>query len=359
MDKLLAAVADLRIHGDEDEEREFRQFKIDLITELEEEERRILEELARHHERSFRHAVMVARDVEYIARSIGLSEDKVQDLRIAALLHDVGKLDIHEAILDSGNLDPIVKEWEVKNRRNFPGGDPRSVLTLEEVISFKSKHSADPGRYLQSFKYWLATRGLSGYYKKPVMEYFMHHQSATRTILEKIGADARVVEYAASHHPAYFDDPARKRLPPECVIIEIADKFNAMIQSEGLRTYFTKMSRTQALDIIINELKECYGGIFQFVGRKALRALMQKYLPESVESELRPNAKAIIRHMRENIHVLKTSSEKREMDHARKMLALITATIALSDDIGRVLDRTTIGSLRQLETELKHILRVV
>ena len=57
-----------------------------------------------------RHSQVVARYAELTARELGLPEDVVDDIRLAGLLHDVGKSEIPERILAKpGPLSNI--EW--------------------------------------------------------------------------------------------------------------------------------------------------------------------------------------------------------------------------------------------------------
>jgi diguanylate cyclase (GGDEF)-like protein len=66
------------------------------------------------------HVNGVAELAEAVARSLGLSDSEVEQVRIAAALHDVGKMAIPDAILSKpGRLDP--EEWAFVRRHTLIG----------------------------------------------------------------------------------------------------------------------------------------------------------------------------------------------------------------------------------------------
>jgi len=76
-----------------------------------------------------------------------------------------------------------------------------------------------------------------------------------KNILKDVGFSDEVIIYASSHHLNYFSDFDQNKLPVECNIIEIADKFNAISQSEGIRIYAQRKSHSEAMEIIIKGFK--------------------------------------------------------------------------------------------------------
>ncbi|MCX6068861.1 MAG: response regulator [Chloroflexi bacterium] len=61
------------------------------------------------------HSQRVTQMTVEFARSLGVSQEKLEDIRIGALLHDVGKLGVPDAILlKPGKLTP--EEWEVMHK---------------------------------------------------------------------------------------------------------------------------------------------------------------------------------------------------------------------------------------------------
>src|SRR5208283_6081869 len=65
------------------------------------------------------HSQKVSAYAALLAESLGMSEAEVEEMRLAAILHDVGKVGIPEAILNkSGPLNP--DEWDtMKTHVNF------------------------------------------------------------------------------------------------------------------------------------------------------------------------------------------------------------------------------------------------
>ena len=362
MDTLAKAVKELRINGSSEEETEFSYFKNRLIEQLKEEEREVMRALHQHHPRSFTHSMMVARDVEYIAKNMGLPGDKVQALVIAALLHDVGKLDIHEAILELGSYPERKAIW----LHAFPGHTPPNSpliddITLRHIINYKSAKADNPKEYRKAFEQWLMDKGVYSFLDKSLLDYLKHHQEGTRAALEKIGVKEEIVELAAAHHPSYFSDSERHRLPKECCIIEVADKFNAIIQSEGVRNYISRESRTKALSIIANELKKEFSGFFRSYEKKALRVLVKRYLPPEVSKEIIPTVKNLVIHMKTHIAKMQKHVggpyEKADADEARNLLGTIAATLALSKEFGHILEHDMESTLEHYEQELQDVLR--
>jgi putative nucleotidyltransferase with HDIG domain len=350
MDRILRAIADLRINGTKEEEIAFEAFKKNALKDIKKEELEVLVALKQHHTNTLKHSVMVAQDVVYLATQMGLSQDKILSLKIAALLHDVGKLDIHEVILDLGDYKEMVAIWEHKHPgKPMPKGNPTTAITIEEVISYKASKSSNSKEYIRSFKFWLIKKGLISFLNKSVREYLNHHQDATRTILEKIGVSPEVVNYAAAHHLSYFNEDNRRKLPKECRIIEIADKFNAIIQSEGVRHYVTKKTRTKALDIILFELNREFKGSFHRFERNTLAILAKRHLPIEIQKEIIPHAEKIILRLQTHLNSPNVGSQKETED----LIASIAATLALSKELGNVLDNAMTADLENLERELK------
>ena len=60
------------------------------------------------------HSQTVARYAELIANALGLSDERVERIRLAGLLHDVGKVGVSEAVLEKEVLD--ADDWEQMRR---------------------------------------------------------------------------------------------------------------------------------------------------------------------------------------------------------------------------------------------------
>tara|TARA_Y100000310_G_C20624592_1_gene785135 strand:- start:156 stop:1223 length:1068 start_codon:yes stop_codon:yes gene_type:complete len=352
MDDILKAVASLRLNGTDREEAGFKVFQSSVLRDLRREEIAVLRELKGHHVNTLRHSMMVARDVYYIGKRMGIKAGKLQDLMIAAILHDVGKLDVHEVILDLSDEDEIAI-WRSLNPGQEPPNNIGLVIkgiTLGDVIVYKSRKSKNPRGYRSDFLVWVRDKGLSRFLKRSILEYLQHHQAATGRILEEIGVRKEVVDLAVSHHPSYFSKEKREKLPKECTIMEVADKFNAIIQSGGVRRYFAGKTRTEALDIIAFELRKEFGALRRFsgFGRRALGILIKRELPPAVEIDIIPRARGLIRQLE--------GGAKRRVEESEGMVALITMTLGLCKKFKSILDNKTTNILLGIQGRIKVLL---
>ena len=100
------------------------------------------------------HSVRVALYADLIAEELGIAEHRRRWLRRGALLHDVGKLGVSNAILDKpGKLDVI--EWEaVKNHAAYTGSILGRIGIFEELAKVASAHHErlDGGGYPKGLK---------------------------------------------------------------------------------------------------------------------------------------------------------------------------------------------------------------
>jgi putative nucleotidyltransferase with HDIG domain len=130
---------------------------------------------------TFSHSVGVANIAYDIARTMGLSAERVQVVRRTALLHDIGKLGISNTILDK------------------PG-----ILTMRERIIVEE------------------------------------HPTLTRRILERVGAFGEVAVIAGEHHEkldgtGYPNRLVAKDLSLESRIVAVSDVFGAMHEDRPYR----------------------------------------------------------------------------------------------------------------------------
>ena len=139
------------------------------------------------------HSTRVAEYAVALARELGLSAEKVEEIEIACLFHDVGKIKIPDAILHkTGRLDPA----EFKEMRRHPEYGA-------EILS----------KARSLYKYLPAVR---------------HHHEW----------------YDGSGYP---DGLSRDTIPEEAAIISLADAYDAMTSN---RPYREALSKKRALDII-------------------------------------------------------------------------------------------------------------
>jgi putative nucleotidyltransferase with HDIG domain len=80
----------------------------------------------------YEHSRGVADVAEAIGNTVGLSGDELADLRGAALLHDIGKIGISDAILNkSDRLTPL--EWEIVKKHSIDGA--KIVSQIKKISS--------------------------------------------------------------------------------------------------------------------------------------------------------------------------------------------------------------------------------
>ena len=139
------------------------------------------------------HSTRVAEYAVGLARELGLEAEKVEEIEIACLFHDVGKIKIPDAILHkTGRLDPS----EFKEMRRHP------------------EYGAQ-----------ILSKARSLYKYMPAVRY--HHEW-----------------YDGSGYP---DGLSRDSIPDEAAIISLADAYDAMTSD---RPYREALTRERALDII-------------------------------------------------------------------------------------------------------------
>jgi diguanylate cyclase (GGDEF)-like protein/putative nucleotidyltransferase with HDIG domain len=86
-----------------------------------------------------RHSETVGRYAERIAHELGLAPDQVERVRVAGVLHDIGKLGISDAVLlKAGRLDP--HEWDEIRRHPELGARILEHANLRDVASWVLAH---------------------------------------------------------------------------------------------------------------------------------------------------------------------------------------------------------------------------
>ncbi|MGF1473797.1 MAG: HD domain-containing phosphohydrolase [Rubrobacteraceae bacterium] len=76
------------------------------------------------------HSMAVVELSESVARSLGFPEEEIEDLKHAALLHDVGKMGIPDSVL--GKQGPL-EEWEWEVMKQHPEIGERIVASLQSL----------------------------------------------------------------------------------------------------------------------------------------------------------------------------------------------------------------------------------
>jgi HD superfamily phosphohydrolase YqeK len=134
---------------------EAKEFARELVELAVKETRPLLavQALKSHDEYSYTHSVNVAMITVAIAASIGVSQESLHEIGLAALLHDVGKELIPlEILLKPGKLDD--DEWVIVNRHGRDGarilaategiGDLPPIVSFEHHLAYHDELRTDP-----------------------------------------------------------------------------------------------------------------------------------------------------------------------------------------------------------------------
>lgn len=246
-----------------------------FISILSNDELKLFERLFHYHKPSAIHCVNVANDVLYVARELNYSKEDCKNLYVAALLHDVGKLNMHQIVLKTS-----INKNEATRIITWKGCDvghdnPLNQISLRDLIDYRSSQSLLSRNFIgkQKAETYKAQLGLK--LDTSVLEHIRSHQNDTKLLLEHVGALPDVVAIASHHHMEYFDKNEfinSGKLKYFATILDICDKFNAIIQSEGIRRYAAASSRGEALEILIKSE-------FDEFSIKVEKIIAKRYLP--------------------------------------------------------------------------------
>jgi len=133
---------------------------LDLHREIEETQKEVIltlgEVMETRHEETSGHVYRVGEYAYYLAGKMGLKEDQAEILRIAAPMHDVGKIGIPEEILNK--KEPLTPEdWRVIRKHPVMGyhilkNSSRPVLKAAAVISYEHHEHWDGTGYPRGLK---------------------------------------------------------------------------------------------------------------------------------------------------------------------------------------------------------------
>lgn len=264
--------------------------KRDIFKILDQKKRRLLYELAGHDRSSVAHSFNVADDCVFVAERLDFSEKQVEQIYLAALLHDVGKIGMHAIVLDQG-VDKDEQERIMDKLGIEKGGNPLAKIKMWQLVKYRSHylHLWDR-KHINSKEVLSIMNFLGDQAYVSVLEHIRHHQEYGRVLLRKAGVDGAIIEIAMTHHPEYLKNPSTGI---EIDILSAVDKFNAMIHSEGIRKHTKRLERSQALTLLVEKLKQKY---------EVVRELGRKHLPIE-ERELDLMAAKIISDFREHKRV--------------------------------------------------------
>jgi hypothetical protein len=290
MEEIIKAIKDLEVPKEHRDE--FEEFKKEILKDakyLNKDLIRELKKLKHHHLPTIKHSIRVAFDVKYIAEQLNkrgikrYSKEDIRDITTAALVHDIGKLKILDLILNLGDIDERKAVFKRANPgKEIPNTNLLQEISILDIINYKADFAANPKEYKNEIIKWLKQVGSRKYIHRSLLCYLKSHQEHSEKILEALHISKKVVDIATGHHPEYFDNEEKRKIPDECKIILIADKFNAMIQSEGLRTYIKRLSPIESFDIIVNNLIRELSNI-KNIDKAVIGILLERYIPAEIE----------------------------------------------------------------------------
>ncbi len=152
-----------------------------------------------------RHSHIVGRYAELTARRLGLSEERVERVRLAGMVHDLGKIAVSDAILQKpGPLDDA--EWLEMRKHPETGARLLAGVGLEDVCAWVLAHHERPdGR-----GYPRASRG------------------------EEIPVEARILAIADAYEAMTSDRPYRRAIGPERARAELLCGAGTQFDSEAV-----------------------------------------------------------------------------------------------------------------------------
>ncbi|MFH1381025.1 MAG: HD-GYP domain-containing protein [Candidatus Omnitrophota bacterium] len=87
-----------------------------------------------------RHSVKVSRYATQLAKCVGLSKKEIEIIRIASILHDVGKIGIREEILLKNGVLTIPEYEEIKKHSEIGAEILKPIKAMQELIPIVRHH---------------------------------------------------------------------------------------------------------------------------------------------------------------------------------------------------------------------------
>ncbi|MEZ4727282.1 MAG: diguanylate cyclase [Caldilineaceae bacterium] len=169
------------------------------------------------------HALNVVRYAELMAEELGLSAERIQVIRHAGLLHDIGKIGIPETILFKPTKLSAEEYALMKHHAALGGALVREIESLQHLAPFIRHHH----EYYNGRGY---PAGLAG---------------------EEIPLEARILSVADAVEAMASDRPYRKALTPRAILGELqkhsGTQFDPLVVDA-----FTQVIKSQGESLIVN-----------------------------------------------------------------------------------------------------------
>jgi HD-GYP domain-containing protein (c-di-GMP phosphodiesterase class II) len=138
------------------------------------------------------HSIMVSKLAAQIAMQAGLSEAEIEEIRLAGIVHDIGKIHVPDPVLNKESL-LTAEEFEIVKRQSAWGArilEPLKVKTIECIV--RHHHEAYDG-----------------------------HGYPDNLRGEQIPLGARIIAVADAYHAMVSDRPYRKARTEEEALAEL------------------------------------------------------------------------------------------------------------------------------------------
>ncbi len=159
------------------------------------------------------HSIMVAEIAVAIARELGMPEKQVEKIRLAALLHDIGKIGVRESVLNKqSSLTP--EEYEhIKSHCILGKRILQPIIEDNEILDIIVHHHEkyDGTGYPDGLK--------AGQLPKEAMIVAAAEEYATR-----LSQDTMVLAAADAYAAMSSDRPYRQALPPQAIETELENE---------------------------------------------------------------------------------------------------------------------------------------
>lgn len=159
------------------------------------------------------HSIMVAEIAVTIARELGMPEERVEKIRLAALLHDIGKIGVRESILNKqDNLTP--EEYEhIKSHCVLGKRILQPIIEDDEILDIIAHHHEryDGTGYPDGLK--------AGQLPKEAMIVAAAEEYAT-----KLPQNIMILAAADAYTAMSSDRPYRQALSPQAIEAELENE---------------------------------------------------------------------------------------------------------------------------------------
>lgn len=159
------------------------------------------------------HSIMVAEIAVAIARELGMSEERIEKIRLAALLHDIGKIGVRESVLNKKNGLTAEEYEHIKSHCILGKRILQPIIEDEEILDIIVHHHEryDGTGYPDGLT--------AGQLPKEVMILAAAEEYATR-----LSQNSMILAAADAYTAMSSDRPYREALSPQDIEAELENQ---------------------------------------------------------------------------------------------------------------------------------------